>query len=118
MNQVQDRITPQVQPPAIELVQGTHIVLNHPSPKGVYYVESPLDRRAVFIMPWDKKTLVGTTELKYTGDPAQIKPTEHEIEYLLGIMRFYFSAASQEVETSFAGARVLPSALSRMHSLK
>lgn len=105
---VQSALEPAVAAPAVELVVGTHIVLRQAAPGGVYYVESPQDRRAVFIMPWYGQTLVGTTERKYEGDPAQIQPTEHEIEYLLAIVRYYFPHYQQDVEQSFAGARVLP----------
>jgi len=92
----------------IELVQGAHLVIKQPAPKGVYYVESPSDRRAVFIMPWYEHTLVGTTETHYEGDPDQIEPTEHEIEYLQTIVRYYFPKYDTEILHSFAGARVLP----------
>lgn len=105
---VQQLLTPQVAPPAIELVAGSHLVLQQPAPKGVYYVESPQDRRAVFIMPWYGQTMIGTTERQYYGDPAQLAPTEHEIEYLLAIARYYFPSFSQHIERTFAGARVLP----------
>lgn len=108
VSEIQKLITPKAAAPAIELVAGTHIVLNQPSPKGVFYVESPQDRRAVFVMPWYGKTMVGTTERKYDGDPLQLAPTEHEVEYLLAIARYYFPRSSQEVEHAFAGARVLP----------
>ncbi len=108
VSEIQKLITPKAAAPAIELVAGTHIVLNQPAPKGVFYVESPQDRRAVFVMPWYGKTLVGTTERKYDGDPLQLAPTDHEVEYLLAITRYYFPRFSQEVEHAFAGARVLP----------
>ena len=105
---VQAAMTPAVEAPVVDLVQGSHIVLKQSAPGGVYYVESPQDKRAVFIMPWYGQTLVGTTESHYEGDPAQIQATEHEIEYLLAIVRYYFPHYRQEVERAFAGARVLP----------
>lgn len=108
VNEVQASVAPGVPAPAIELVAGTHIILKQAAPGGVFYVESPSDRRAVFIMPWYGQTLVGTTERAYQGDPAQLEASEHEIEYLLAIVRYYFPRYSQEVERAFAGARVLP----------
>ena len=106
--QTQSCITPRVNVPAIELVQGAHLVLKQPAPKGVYYVESPSDQRAVFIMPWHGRTLVGTTETVLTGEPAEIKPTEHEVAYLRNIAHYYFPNSDDTVIESFAGARVLP----------
>ena len=108
VNEVQKNITPHVKETAIELVQGAHLIIRQPAPKGVYYVESPSDRRAVFIMPWYEHTMVGTTETHYEGDPDKITATEHEIEYLRNITEYYFPRSDTEILHSFAGARVLP----------
>jgi len=69
-NETLKHISPAPPPQAVELVQGTHIVLPSTVAQGIYYVEAPTDRRAVFVMPWQDKTLVGTTETAYHGDPA------------------------------------------------
>jgi len=113
VNELQKNISPSVvkssvKETPIELVQGAHLVIKQPAPKGVYYVESPSDRRAVFIMPWYEHTLVGTTETHYEGDPDKITPTEHEIDYLRNIVHYYFPHYDTEILHSFAGARVLP----------
>ena len=113
VNDVQKNITPHgvtssVKETPIELVQGAHLVIKQPAPKGVYYVESPSDRRAVFIMPWYEHTMIGTTETHYDGDPDKIAPTEHEIDYLRNIVHYYFPKYDTEILHSFAGARVLP----------
>ena len=108
VNDIQQKITPDVEETPIELVQGAHLIIRQPAPRGVYYVESPTDRRAVFIMPWYEHTLVGTTETHYEGDPDKIAPTEHEIDYLQNIVRYYFPHYDTEILHSFAGARVLP----------
>jgi glycerol-3-phosphate dehydrogenase len=107
-------ITPAVTVPALELVQGTHIVLATPPAAGAYYVESPRDGRAVFVMPWHGQMLVGTTELPFHGDPASVAPAPHEVHYLLGVLRHYFPALrsgdASLVRSAFAGLRVLPAA--------
>lgn len=108
VNEVQKHITPYINETLIELVQGAHIVIRQPAPRGVYYVESPGDRRAVFVMPWYEHTMVGTTETHYEGDPDEIVPTEHEIDYLRNITEYYFPGYDTEIIHSFAGARVLP----------
>jgi glycerol-3-phosphate dehydrogenase len=108
VNHVLGNITPSVAGLAMELVQGTHIVLDNPAPAGVYYVEAPQDQRAVFVMPWHGKTLVGTTETVFKGDPARVAPQPAEIEYLRAVFRHYFPALSDQVTDSFAGLRVLP----------
>lgn len=108
VNQVHARIKPVSHFPAIELVQGTHLVVRQTAPKGVYYVESPTDRRAVFVMPWYGQTLIGTTEHVYSGDPAQAQPTEQELDYLRGIAQHYFPGLDATAVRQFTGLRVLP----------
>jgi len=96
-------------PLAISLVQGAHIVLpgrvTHP-----FYLESPKDRRAVFVLPWKDKVLVGTTETAFSGDPARVSASPAEIDYLLEIYNHYFGHkhTADDVIEAFAGLRVLP----------
>jgi glycerol-3-phosphate dehydrogenase len=107
INSVLERITPRAPRPAIELVQGTHIVLDGTLQRGVYYTEAG-DGRAVFVMPWRGMTLVGTTETRFRGDPAQVRPQAAELEYLLQTFRRYFPERDVRVRDQFAGLRVLP----------
>lgn len=92
----------------VEFVAGTHIELDGRLERGIYYVEAQRDHRAVFAIPWKGRTLVGTTERPYAGDPAQIAPTDAEIAYLLETYAHYFPRRSTEVRSSWAGLRVLP----------
>ena len=105
---VHKRLASRVSLPDFDLVQGAHLILKQSAPSGVYYVESPSDQRAVFIMPWHGQTLIGTTETVVSGDPAKVQPTEHEIHYLRNIARFYFPHNDDSVLDQFAGVRVLP----------
>ncbi len=108
--QVADRISPSLAQPAIDLVQGTHIILDEAIADSIFYVEAPQDGRAIFIMPWhDHTTLVGTTETTFTGDdPARVEPQPGEKQYLLDVLQHYFPQAHARIRTSFAGVRVLP----------
>ncbi len=108
VNQIRDRITPAHLGLAIELVQGTHIIVDAPAPPGVFYVESPQDGRAIFIMPWQDATLVGTTETVYYGEPGREAPLPAEVEYLREVFRHYFPSAPDQIRESYAGLRVLP----------
>ena len=105
-------VTPRIPVPPLELVQGTHLVLDGPPQAGVYYLESPRDGRAIFMMPWRSQLLLGTTEVRFHGDPATVAPGPHEIHYLLGVLRHYFpafrDAGRSQVRGAFAGLRVLP----------
>jgi glycerol-3-phosphate dehydrogenase len=112
--QVARAVNPAIMVPDVDLVQGTHIVIPHPVTAGIYYVESPTDGRAVFVMPWAGGALIGTTETPYHGDPDQVHPLPEEEEYLLAVVRHYFPHLSGltrgDITERFAGLRVLPAA--------
>jgi glycerol-3-phosphate dehydrogenase len=112
--QIARAIAPAIYIPDVDLVQGTHIVVPMQVTSGIYYVESPSDGRAVFVMPWQGATLIGTTETPYRGDPDQVRPLPEEEEYLLAVARHYFPAVSgltrDDILQRFAGLRVLPAA--------
>ncbi len=111
VNQTLQSITPTPEETPIDLVQGAHILVDRNPPQGIYYLESPSDKRAVFSMPWENKTLIGTTETIYEGDPAKTAPTQYEINYLISIYNHYFPTRNinrSHILASFAGLRVLP----------
>ncbi len=108
VDSVAQRVHPAVPRLAMELVQGTHAIFPGQLTRGVYYVEAPQDRRAVFVMPWHEGTLVGTTETSYTGDPAQVRPLPEEFTYLQETVRYYFPRRSLDIIDGFSGLRVLP----------
>jgi glycerol-3-phosphate dehydrogenase len=78
----------------------------------VYYVESPRDGRAIFVMPWRGGTLVGTTETRYRGDPDAVHPLGTEVHYLGRVVDHYFpryhARDGAAITGAFAGVRVLP----------
>jgi glycerol-3-phosphate dehydrogenase len=94
----------------VDMVQGTHIVIPGSVQQGIYYMEAPSDRRAIFAMPWQDNTMIGTTESLFRGDPAQVRPLQEEIDYLLGVHNHYFEqrADASDVSEAFAGLRILP----------
>lgn len=113
-NEVLARINTSAQPVKVELVQGTHLLLEGRLERGVYYLQSPRDQRPVFAMPWQTggekagaAILLGTTETRFSGQPADVRPLPAEQEYLLETYHHYFSTTPQ-VREAFAGLRVLP----------
>lgn len=105
---VDRHITPAPDPVPVELVQGTHLVVEGAVDHGCYYLEVPSDRRAVFLLPWGEHALLGTTETPYTGDPDNVAPLPEEETYLLDVLKHYFPRRPQRVVERFAGLRVLP----------
>lgn len=110
--QVARLIEPAVEIPAVELVQGTHLRIAGAAPRGYYYVESPRDGRAIFVLPYQGDLLVGTTEVRLRRDPGEIFPSAGERHYLMQVLRRHFPSRALPVDApevgSFAGARVLP----------
>jgi len=90
-------------------VQGAHLLLP-PLLTHLYYLEAPLDQRAVFALPWKGRLLLGTTETPHSGAPEASRCLDSEREYLLRTLTHYFPDLSIDLSTvdSFAGLRVLP----------
>ncbi len=112
VNQVLQTVVPTPVSLPVELVQGTHIVLPGSLAQGMYYLEAPVDGRAVFAMPWQDAVLVGTTETPYHGAPEAVAPLPAELDYLLGTCAHYFPAyrgmTRADIRSAYAGLRVLP----------
>jgi glycerol-3-phosphate dehydrogenase len=103
------RIHPPVSLPSVELVQGSHLLLP-PLLKHYFYLESLQDKRAVFVLPWQGKLMIGTTEKLHTEKPEAAHCTAAEQEYLMATLQHYFpnlQVPAEHIE-SFAGLRVLP----------
>lgn len=112
VNEVHQLVSSDVSSLEVDLVQGTHIILNTPAPSGIYYLEA-FDQRAVFVMPYEvdgvMRTMVGTTEKLYQGKADDVKATTDEIDYLLTLYKSYFPEnVNVKVLEQFAGLRVLP----------
>jgi len=95
---------------AVRLVKGSHIVVkrlfDHPD---AYLFQNP-DRRIIFAIPFEARfTLIGTTDVDYSGDPARAAITAEEIAYLCRMASRYFSRAltPADVVWSYAGVRPL-----------
>lgn len=106
----------------IDLVQGAHLVLQQQISTECFYLEAndpetndhkTNNHRAVFVLPWHGKTLVGTTETTYNGNPENTSPTAREIHYLLDTVRKYFPQADLSIDSQFSGLRVLPATRER-----
>ena len=112
VNELHNIVSEKVSSLDIDLVQGTHIIIDAPAPSGIYYLEA-IDQRAVFVMPYEFdgaiKTMIGTTEKLFQGNPDNVKATKEEVDYLLNIYKSYFPNSSEiNVLHEFAGLRVLP----------
>lgn len=115
VNHVLQKFMPAQSQLNIELIAGTHIAVAGKLDQGMYYLEAPQDKRAVFVMPWISETgenqiLIGTTESLFDDSPEKVAPTEKEINYLIQVYNHYFTVqiSRDKVIDAFAGLRVLP----------
>ncbi len=94
----------------VRLVQGSHIVVPQLYAHDRAYMFQNADGRIVFVIPYqDDFTLIGTTDRDYDGDPAKVKATTDEIEYLCTSVSEYLAkpVKPSDVVWSYAGVRPL-----------
>lgn len=113
VNELHEIVSPKANSLDIDLIQGTHIIIDAPTaPSGIYYLEAQ-DKRAVFVMPYEfngeLKTMVGTTEKLFQGKADNVKASKEEESYLLNVYKTYFPKHNDiEILDKFSGLRVLP----------
>ena len=96
--------------PRVRLVKGSHIVLPRLFEHDYAYIFQQPDRRIVFAIPYESDyTLVGTTDVDYGADPAEIDIDAGEIRYLCDAVNRYFRKPAQpeDVVWSYSGVRPL-----------
>jgi glycerol-3-phosphate dehydrogenase len=94
----------------VRLVQGSHIVVRKLYEHDRAYMFQNADGRIVFVIPYqDDFTLIGTTDRDYHGDPAKVKATAEEIQYLCDSVSEYLAkpVKPEEVVWTYAGVRPL-----------
>src|SRR5262249_37765931 len=95
---------------ALRLVKGSHVVV--PRIKGAddAYLCQSADGRVVFTIPYEERfTLIGTTDIPFSGDPADVTISREEEDYLLALVRRFFCGAPtrEDIVWTFAGVRPL-----------
>ena len=93
--------------------KGSHLVVRAfaGAPLAAVYSEAFEDGRPFFVVPWDGKLLVGTTDERYDGDLDHVEAGAREIEYLLRETNLAFPSARLsrgDVLYTYSGVRPLP----------
>lgn len=118
-NEVIKKVLPPPPQLQIDLVQGAHILVNGSMGDHIFYLESPSDQRPVFVMPWGKQIMIGTTETPFKGLADDVVPQTQEKTYLLEVLSYYFPkfrlANTARVNSAFAGLRVFPTDPGHIH---
>jgi len=120
-------------PRKLRPLRGSHIILSGsrlPVNEAVTFFH-PRDKRAMFIIPWEGTTMVGTTDIDHSGTNFQPGPEPYaaatEIDYILeGISALFpdSSISHEDILSTFSGLRPVidtgaatPSKESRAHQV-
>jgi glycerol-3-phosphate dehydrogenase len=111
----------------LRLTKGVHVVVPRerlPVPECVVMTEGP---RILFAIPWGERTIIGTTDTDYAGDPDTPGVEPADVRYLLDVVNRSFPSAklrADDVTSTWAGLRPLiadrrgrPSDISRAHEI-
>ena len=94
----------------VRLVQGSHIVVNRLYEHDRAYIFQNADNRIVFAIPYEQDfTLVGTTDRDYNGDPADVRASDEEVDYICRAASAYFRRpiGPADVVWTYSGVRPL-----------
>ena len=96
--------------PRIRPSRGTHMILSRTDLAVDVGVIVPAGGgRTVFVLPWQGRTLVGTTDNDYEGPLDHVPASGEDIAYLLEAVNSYFGAAlgTDDLVGAYAGVRPL-----------
>jgi len=100
----------------LDLVRGSHLVIDRPA-AGAFALQLASDDRLVFALPYEGRTLVGTTEVRQTlAEP--ITCSDAERDYLISAYNTFFMEpiSTRDVHATFAGVRPLVNAGRSAHA--
>jgi glycerol-3-phosphate dehydrogenase len=97
--------------PVIKPSRGTHLTFSHedlPLRKTAVVVPAG-EGRMMFTLPWMGRTLVGTTDVEYSGDLSHVAPPMDDVEYILGALNDFFGTelTPAHITGAYAGVRPL-----------
>ncbi len=99
--------------PRLRLTKGVHVVVprQRVGNRAAIVLNALRDGRVMFVIPWDKHTVVGTTDTDHAGGPETPPVVEpSDVDYLLETVNHYFPAARlgvDDVVSAWAGLRPL-----------
>jgi glycerol-3-phosphate dehydrogenase len=80
-------------------------------PKHAIFASAKTDGRPFFILPWYRYTLIGTTDIRYDGDPSKAQCTLDELRYLIDEATRLLPSTplrAEHVLYTYCGVRPLP----------
>jgi glycerol-3-phosphate dehydrogenase len=111
-------------PKLIGGTKGSHIVVPvfPGTPANAIYLEARSDGRPIFIIPWNQLYLIGTTDVRFVGDPDEVACEDWEIDYLLSETNLAIPSAHltrDNILETYSGVRPLPfQSITRRHFIR
>lgn len=113
----------------LRLSKGIHLVVERRrlpiSDEAVVITEG---KRILFVIPWDERVIVGTTDTDYQGSPGDVCVAPEDVAYVLHTVNEAFPSLAlreSDIISAWAGLRPLianpdgtPSDISRTHQIK
>ncbi len=104
-NNLSDKNTPKVR-----LVKGSHIIVPAIYEGDYSYIFQQEDGRVVFAIPYEKEfTMIGTTDIEFSGNVDDVSIDEFEIDYLCSAVNKFFDEQidKEKIVHNFSGVRPL-----------
>ncbi|GBH25412.1 glycerol-3-phosphate dehydrogenase [Burkholderia vietnamiensis] len=95
---------------SVRLVKGSHILTRRLFEHDHAYIFQNPDKRIIFAIPYEHDfTLIGTTDVEYTSDPAKVAIDRDETQYLCESINRYFKRkiSPADVHWTYSGVRPL-----------
>lgn len=96
--------------PHLKLVKGSHFTLPKLYEGKHAYILQNDDKRVIFVIPYlNEFSLIGTTDLEFSGNANKIAISQEEIDYLCHSVERYFDKPIDraKINWSFSGVRAL-----------
>jgi len=116
-------------PSRLRRLRGSHLIFSRESIplNAAVTMLHPRDNRALFAIPWENRTLIGTTDLDHTSFEDETRITIDEVDYLLEAANYSFPdhpVSEEDIISTFSGLRPVintnaahPSLESRAHKI-
>lgn len=91
-------------------IKGAHILLRRPADYGdcAVVIRSVRDGRPLWVVPWEARLMVGSTESAYDGDLRRVRADAQDVQDLFESFAAYFPQAAltrADIRMTFAGVR-------------
>jgi glycerol-3-phosphate dehydrogenase len=99
-------------PSRLRVTKGVHAVFDRAKigNRDAIVIRGARDKRVMFAIPWQNRTLVGTTDTYFDGDPAAVRADARDVDYILETVNKSFpgaNATARDVIATYAGLRPL-----------